>query len=63
MAMHAQPFNNTPLHADCRRALEDALQLCTDLGHEIDVLPWDIEWAPVGDAALTIAATEVRGLP
>jgi Asp-tRNA(Asn)/Glu-tRNA(Gln) amidotransferase A subunit family amidase len=60
MAMHEQPFNGTPLHDDCRRALEDALQLCTDLGHEIDILSWNVEWAPVGDAALTIAATEVR---
>ena len=36
------------------------MQLCTELGHTVDALHYDIEWERVRDATRLIVATEIR---
>ena len=62
IAVHADPFTlqGSPLHADCRNALEDAVQLCTELGHIMEAWHVDIESEAVRNAARLVVATEIR---
>jgi Asp-tRNA(Asn)/Glu-tRNA(Gln) amidotransferase A subunit family amidase len=61
IGIRAEPFTfNGPLHPDCQTALEDAVQLCTELGHILDNFSYDIEWERVRTATRLIVATDVR---
>ena len=62
LALRTEPFTfqGPRLHPDCQSALEDAVQLCTELGHTVNALHYDIEWERVRDATRLIVATEIR---
>lgn len=61
IGIRTEPFTfKSTLHPDCQHAFEDAVQLCTELGHVIDNFAYDIEWERVRDATRRIAATDVR---
>lgn len=63
LAVHSTPFTHgAPVHPECRSALEDAVQLCADLGHDIEALHCDLPWESIRQAARLIAATECRVL-
>lgn len=50
IAFTTQTMTNTPVHADCIAAVEDAARLCADLGHEV------VEDAPEIDGAMMVQA-------
>jgi amidase len=61
IGIRTEPFTfNSTLHPDCQNALEDAVQLCTELGHVIDNFSYDIEWERVRNATRLIVATDIR---
>ncbi len=62
LAVRTTPFtyDDLPLHPDCQAALDDAVRLCTTLGHVIEPLNYQLDWQPIRDAARLIAATAVR---
>jgi amidase len=35
IALQREPLNGAPLHPDCRRAVDDAAELCRELGHDV----------------------------
>ena len=53
-------FDSASLHLDCRAALDDAVQICTDLGHIVEPLRFALDWEPVRDANRLVAGTEIR---
>ncbi len=62
LAVRETPFTygGVSLHPDCQTALDDAIQLCTDLGHTVEPLDYQLDWEPVRDANRLVAATEIR---
>ncbi len=62
LAVQSRPFTygGISLHPDCQAALDDAVQLCTELGHTVEPLNYQLDWEPVRDANRLIAATEIR---
>ena len=61
IALRTTPLTfNGPLHPDYRRALDEAVDLCAELGHSIDTWHYDINWEQVRDATRLVVATEVR---
>lgn len=62
LAMRSTPFtySGVSLHPDCQAALDDAVQLCTELGHTVEPLHYQLDWEPVRDANRLVAATEIR---
>ncbi len=62
LAVRSTPFTygGVTLHPDCQAALDDAMQLCTELGHIVEPLHYQLDWEPVRDANRLVAATEVR---
>lgn len=62
LAVHSAPFTygGVSLHPDCQAALDDAVELCTTLGHTIEPLNYQLDWEPVRDANRLVAATEIR---
>ena len=62
LALRSTPFTygGVSLHSDCRAALEDAVQLCTELGHIVEPLCFELDWEPLRDANRLVAATEIR---
>jgi len=64
IALRTAPLTfHGPLHLDCRRALDDVVDLCAELGHIIDNWHYDINWEQVRDATRLVVATEVRSRP
>ncbi len=62
LAVRSEPFTygGVSLHPDCKDALDDAVQLCTELGHVVEPLTYHLDWEPVRDANRLVAATEIR---
>lgn len=62
LAVRTAPFtyDALSLRPDCQAALDDAVQLCTELGHVVEPLDYQIDWQPIRDAARLMAATEIR---
>ena len=59
--IRTEPFTfYSPLHPDCQNAFEDAVQLCTELGHLLDTFSYAIEWERVRTATRLVVATDVR---
>jgi amidase len=61
IGIRAEPFTfQSPLHPDCQNAFEDAVQLCTEIGHLLDTFSYAIEWERVRTATRLVVATDVR---
>lgn len=60
IAIQSQGWNGIEPHADCVAALDEAVALCRDLGHEVVEAPFEVDAAALGQAALTIIATSTR---
>jgi Asp-tRNA(Asn)/Glu-tRNA(Gln) amidotransferase A subunit family amidase len=61
IALRAVPFTfHGPLHPDCQSALDQAVDLCTALGHIVEDWHYDIDWELVRDATRRVVATEVQ---
>jgi Asp-tRNA(Asn)/Glu-tRNA(Gln) amidotransferase A subunit family amidase len=62
IAMHPQPFNAAPVHADCLEALDDAARLLERLGHDIEEAQLPIDVEEMGRATGTIISAQLRAL-
>jgi amidase/6-aminohexanoate-cyclic-dimer hydrolase len=60
IAMQAEPWNGSPVHADCRAALEDAAKLLQQLGHRVVEARLEVDAQSLGRATGTIIAANVR---
>ncbi len=66
IALQTRPWNDAPVHADCRTAAEDAARLCASLGHDVEPAEIEIDGQTLGDAvqviigANTLATVEDR---
>ena len=60
IAIAAKPFLGDHVHDDCRGALEDAVRLLVELGHDVteDAPAFDGEALPI--AFVTVVAAEAR---
>lgn len=62
IAIQKQAWNGTEPHADCLAALEDAVALCRDLGHDIEEAPFAVDPAILAPATLTILSASTRAM-
>lgn len=60
VAVTAEPFVGTKVHDDCRRALDDAVRLLEELGHEVTEARPAIGGEAFAVAFVTIVAAECR---
>jgi len=60
IAIQTQAWNGIEPHSDCLAALEDAVTLCKDLGHEVTEAPFTIDQAVLPPATLMILSTNTR---
>ena len=59
IAVQRIAWNGIEPHADCLAALEDAIALCRELGHEVEEAPFDAGEA-LGRAAILILSADTR---
>src|SRR5262249_20058008 len=60
IALRTAPFTfHGTLHPDCHSAVDNAVRLCTELGHIVEDWHYDIDWEFVRDATRLVVATEV----
>jgi amidase len=62
ISIQIQPWNGTEPHKDCLAALEDAVALCRDLGHEVEEAPFEVDSAILAPATLTILSASTRAM-
>jgi Asp-tRNA(Asn)/Glu-tRNA(Gln) amidotransferase A subunit family amidase len=62
ISIQTQPWNGTEPHTDCLAALEDAVALCRDLGHEVEEAPFEVDSAILAPATLTILSASTRAM-
>jgi Asp-tRNA(Asn)/Glu-tRNA(Gln) amidotransferase A subunit family amidase len=60
IAVQRTAWNGFEPHADCVAALEDAMTLCRDLGHEVVEAPFAVDPQQLSPAALTILSVGTR---
>ncbi len=66
IALQTRPWNDAPVHADCRAAADDAARLCASLGHDVEPAEIAIDAQALGEAtqvvigANTLATAEDR---
>jgi len=60
IAVQTAAWNEAPVHADCVAALEDAANLCTELGHEVREAPFAVDPALLRDATSVIIGANLR---
>ena len=60
IAVQRVGWNGFEAHADCLAALDDAVSLCRDLGHQVVEAPFDASPSRLAPAVLTIIATHTR---
>ena len=60
IAIQTRAWNGIEPHADCVAALEDAVALCRDLGHEVEEAPFVVDPTILAPATLTILSTHTR---
>ena len=60
VAYTAKPFLGRHVHDDCRRALDDAVRLLRELGHEVTEAAPDFDGEAFAIAFVTIVAAEAR---
>jgi len=62
ISIQRQPWNGTEPHKDCLAALEDAVALCRDLGHEVEEAPFEVDSTILAPATLTILSASTRAM-
>ena len=62
VAIQRQAWNGIEPHADCLAALEDAIALCRDLGHDVEEAPFVVDPALLAPATLTILSASTRAM-
>jgi amidase len=62
IAIQRAAWNGIEPHADCFAALEDAVALCKDLGHEVVEAPFVVDPAVLAPATLTILSASTRAM-
>lgn len=60
IAVQTQGWNGVEPHADCLAALDEAVVLCRQLGHEVVEAPFDANPSALGAATLTIIGASTR---
>lgn len=60
IAFTAKPFLGKHVHDDCRRALDDAVRLLVDLGHDVTEAAPEFDGEAFATAFVTIVAAEAR---
>ncbi len=59
IAFTAHPFMGSTVHVDCRKAVEDAVDLLEDLGHDVEETRPPIDGERLAEAFLTMICSEV----
>ncbi len=59
IALQTKPWNDAPVHADCRAAVEDAARLLESLGHHVEDAPFRVDLDEFRRSALTIVASSL----
>ncbi len=60
IAFMSRPFLPAEIHEDCLEALQDAVELCRSLGHELTEIEPDLDPLALARLFLTLVFTEVR---
>ena len=60
IAFSATPFLGREVHDDCRRALDDAVRLLVELGHEVTEATPELDGEAFAVAFVTVVAAEAR---
>ena len=60
LAFTAKPLLGDHVHEDCRRALDDAVRLLTELGHDVTEAAPEFDGQAFGMAFVTVVAAEAR---
>lgn len=60
IAVQREPWNGSPVDADCVTALDDAIALCESLGHHVEEAPLVVDPESLGQATTTIIGTSLR---
>lgn len=62
IAIQREAWNGIEAHPDCLAALDDAIALCRDLGHEVVEAPFVIDSTVLAPAVLTILSSSTRAM-
>jgi len=62
IAVQRDAWNGMETHPDCLAALEDAIALCRDLGHEVVEEPFVVDATVLAPATLTILSSSTRAM-
>jgi len=60
IAIQTRAWNGIEPHADCVAALDEAVALCRDLGHEVEQAPFVVDPTILAPATLTILSANTR---
>jgi Asp-tRNA(Asn)/Glu-tRNA(Gln) amidotransferase A subunit family amidase len=62
ISIQTQAWNGMEPHADCLAALEDAVIICRELGHEVEEAPFEVDSTILAPATLTILSASTRAM-
>ena len=62
IALLTETFNGLPTHPDCRKAAEDAAELCESLGHRVEATRLEVDSEGLGAASQAIMGGNVTSL-
>jgi amidase len=62
IAIQREAWNGMETHADCIAALEDAIALCRELGHDVVEAPFAVDPTVLAPATLTILSSSTRAM-
>ena len=60
ISVQRETWNGAETHPDCLAALDDAVALCRELGHDVQEVPCEIDRDLLSRSALTIIASNTR---
>ena len=60
IAVQREPWNDSDMHPDCSAAVEDAAALLSNLGHQVEDAPFDVDYPTLGPMATMIMGANMR---
>jgi Asp-tRNA(Asn)/Glu-tRNA(Gln) amidotransferase A subunit family amidase len=60
IALQREPWNGSPIHADCTTAVDEAAKLFESLGHDVEDAPFAVDFKILGPATSVIMSSNLR---